>query len=423
MLDINFIRDNLELVKKAAHNKQIDEGLIDRLILIDDRRRELVSIFDDLRSQRNRAAKKRDVPLGKEIKIKLQELEPQLKNVQKEYQQLMLQVPNLPSKDTPIGETDQDNRLVESWGQPRNFDFTPQDHIALGKKLDLIDLEKGAVTSGFRGYYLKNSAAKLHFAVLFYAWQKIIEAGFTPMVPPTILREFALVGSGHFPFFKEDVYQIANPGYLVDEKETGESEYLAGTAEPSLLAYFANTTLKEADLPIRVAGWTSCYRSEAGSYGRDTQGIYRVHEFAKVEQVVLCQNDYQISDQWLEKMKDISTQILKDLELPYQVVQVCTGDMGAGKRKMYDINTWMPSRNSYSETHSDSNLTDWQSRRLNIRYQNKQGERVFVHALNNTVLASPRILIAILENFQEKDGSIIIPQVLKNLVGADKISA
>ncbi len=422
MLNINFIRDNPDLVKKAAQSKQLDESLIDRLLSVDDRRRDLIKTIDGLRAQRNEAAKNRDVNLGKEVKIKLQELEPRLRETTVKYQRLMLQVPNLPSSDTPVGKTDDDNQVIETWGEPPKFSFSPKDHIQLGEKLDLVDLKKGVQTAGFRGYYLKNEAAKLHFAVLFYAWRKIIEAGFTPMVPPTILREFALVGSGHFPFGKEDVYQIANPSRLSSGEENTESEYLAGTAEPSLLAYFVNTTLREADLPIKVAGWTSCYRSEAGSYGKDTQGIYRIHEFAKVEQVVLCQADNQVSDQWLEKMKDISAGILQDLALPYRVVKVCTGSMGAGKRKMYDIETWMPSRNGYGETHSDSNLTDWQSRRLNIRYLNQKKEKAFVHALNNTVLASPRILIAILENYQQEDGSVIVPKVLRDLVGVDKIT-
>lgn len=422
MLDINFIRQNPDLVKKAASDKQLDPGLIDRLLTIDDQRRDLIGQVDDLRSQKNVAAKNQDREKGKEIKIKLQELEPQLKEVQASYQELLWQVPNIPSEDTPIGKDEEDNQVVESWGEPTKFTFSPLDHIQLGKKLDLLDLDRGVKTSGFRGYYLKNEAAQLHFAVLYYAWQKIIAAGFTPMVPPTILRSFALLGSGHFPFGKDDVYQIANPSLLANGQESDQAEYLAGTAEPSLLAYFADTTLEEKDLPVKVTGWTPCYRSEVGSYGKDTQGIYRIHEFSKVEQVVLCQNDNQISDRILEEMKDLSASILQDLKLPYQVVGVCTGDMGAGKRKMYDIQTWMPSRHGYGETHSDSNLTDWQSRRLNITYHDSQGQKQFVHALNNTVLASPRILIAILENYQQEDGSILIPQVLQALVGKKKIS-
>jgi seryl-tRNA synthetase len=292
----------------------------------------------------------------------------------------------------------------------------------LGEKLDLIDLEKGAQTAGFRGYYLKNEAAQLHFALLFYAWQKIISKGFTPLLVPTILREFALLGSGHFPFGREDIYQIANPGKLESGKTISEPLFLAGTAEPSLLAYFANETLKEEDLPVKVCGWTQCYRSEVGSYGRDTQGIYRIHEFMKVEQVVLCPADEKVSDEWLEKMRIYSEEILRDLKLPYRVIQVGKKEMGAGKRKMYDLETWMPSRQGYGETHSDSNLTDWQARRLNIKYKTKKGEIKFVHCLNNTVLASPRILIAVLENFQQKDGSILIPKVLQGLMGKKKIA-
>jgi seryl-tRNA synthetase len=421
MLDINFIRQNPDLVRKAAADKQMDPGLIDRLLSVDDQRRQLISRVDDLRAQRNLAARHRDQEKGREIKIKLQELEPQLKEAQSSYQELLWQVPNIPSTDTPIGKDESGNKVVETWGEPTKFAFSPLDHIQLGKKLDLLDLDKGARTSGFRGYYLKNAAAQLHFAVLYYAWQKIIAAGFTPMVPPTILRSFALLGSGHFPFGKDDVYQIANPSLLAGGQESGEAEYLAGTAEPSLLAYFAETTLKKEDLPVKVAGWTPCYRSEIGSYGKDTQGIYRIHEFSKVEQVVLCQNDNEVSDKILVEMKELSAGILQDLKLPYRVVQVCTGDMGAGKRKMYDIETWMPSRQGYGETHSDSNLGDWQSRRLNITYQDKEGNKQFVHALNNTVLASPRILIAILENYQQKDGSILIPEVLQALVGKKKI--
>jgi seryl-tRNA synthetase len=246
------------------------------------------------------------------------------------------------------------------------------------------------------------------------------QKGFTPMIPPTILKEFALIGSGHFPFFKEEVYQIVSSKEILKE-EDGEAIYLAGTSEPSLLAYFSNKILNENDLPIKICGFSQCYRSEVGSYGKDVKGLYRLHEFMKVEQVVLCKNSIKESDKWLEEMKNISCEILKELELPFRVIQICSGDMGAGKYKMYDIETWMPSYNCYRETHSDSNLTDWQSRRLNIKYKDKNGEKKFVYCLNNTVIASPRILIAILENFQQKDGSIRVPKVLQKYIGIDVI--
>jgi len=415
MLDIEFIRQNKAEVKKAARDKQLNPKVVDKLLAADIKRRRLLQKIEKLRRKRNEVARQRDIKRGKEIKIELGKLEPQLKKIEKEYKELMLLVPNIASSDTPIGKDDSQNKQVKKWGRLPKFSFKAKSHIELSKNLDLIDFKAGVKTSGFRGYYLKNEAALLHFAVLYYAWQKIVNEGFTPMFPPSILREFTLIGSGHFPFGRDDVYQIANPG--------AEPLYLAGTAEPSLLAYFANKTFKEEDLPIKVCGWTQCYRSEVGSYGKDTKGIYRVHEFMKVEQVVLCKNDFESSNNWLEKMKGYSEKILQDLKLPYRVVQVCTGDMGAGKHKMYDIETWMPSRNGYSETHSDSNLTDWQSRRLNIRYKTKKGEIKYVHALNNTVIASPRILIPILENHQQKDGSVVIPKVLQSLVGKEEIKA
>ena len=417
MLSIDFIRQNKELVKKEAAEKQLDPKVVDQLLAIDEERRELIQKIEVLRQQRKTASQKRDIETGKKIKEELGKLEPELKKKEEEYKNLMLLVPNISSPDTPL-----EDKEIYRWGKKPKFNFPPLSHLELGEKLDLIDLEKGAQTAGFRGYYLKNEAAQLHFALLFYAWQKIISKGFTPLLVPTILREFALLGSGHFPFGREDIYQIANPGKLESGKTISEPLFLAGTAEPSLLAYFANETLKEEDLPVKVCGWTQCYRSEVGSYGRDTQGIYRIHEFMKVEQVVLCPADEKVSDEWLEKMRIYSEEILRDLKLPYRVIQVGKKEMGAGKRKMYDLETWMPSRQGYGETHSDSNLTDWQARRLNIKYKTKKGEIKFVHCLNNTVLASPRILIAVLENFQQKDGSILIPKVLQGLIGKKKIA-
>jgi len=356
MLDIEFIRQHSDEVKKAASQKQMDPAIVDKVLDLDKKRRDLIFQIDQWREKRNEASQARDIKAGKKIKQALKKLEPQLKKLEEEYRQVMLMIPNIPYSGAPVGQGEKDNVVVEKWGEKPRFDFKPQSHIELGKKLDLLDLEQGVKTAGFRGYYLKNVAAQLHFAVLLYAWQKIIAHGFTPMVPPTILREFALVGSGHFPFGREDVYQIANPGKLADGETIKEENFLAGTAEPALLAYFADQVLSEEDLPVKVCGWTPCYRSEAGSYGKDTKGIYRIHEFAKVEQVVLCQADVKISDQWLDKMRKYSQEILEDLKLPYRIIEICTGDMGAGKRKMYDIETWMPSRHAYGETHSDSNL-------------------------------------------------------------------
>ena len=263
----------------------------------------------------------------------------------------------------------------------------------------------------------------MQYGLIWLALKKMQAAGFDLMIPPILDREFAFYGSGHFPVGRGDQYQVLTGEDLekLQKGEVREETYLAGTSEPALLAYYADKTLEEKDLPIKVCGVSPCFRGEIGSYGKDTKGLYRVHEFMKVEQVVLCKADIIESEKWLEGMREIAEGMLQDLKLPYRVLNICTGDMGAGKYKMYDIETWMPSRNNFGETHSDSNLTDWQARRLNIKYKTADGKTKHVYTLNNTVVASPRILIAILENYQQKDGSIIVPEVLRPYVGKDVI--
>lgn len=429
MLDLDFIRENASVVKKAIEQKGIKLDL-DEFLKIDENRRTKVQQVDNLRKKQNDfskeisklkdAEKEKSLLEMKKISDDLKESESALREVEEKWQELYLLVPNIPSKDTPIGPDDKSNREVEKWGELPKFDFESKDHVELGLALDLFDLRRGAKTSGFRGYYLKNEAAVMQIALLFWTFKKMIDMGFTPIIPPTILKEFALIGSGHFPFNKDDIYELANTGKDEGGKQIGEALYLAGTSEPSLLAYFANETLEEEDLPVKFCGFSQCYRNEVGSYGKDTKGLYRIHEFMKIEQVVLCQADEKESEKWLQKMKEYSQEILKELKLPHRVVQISTGEMGAGKRKMYDLETYMPSR-GFSETHSDSDLTDWQPRRLNIKYKTKDGKKKYVYALNNTVIASPRILIAILENFQNKDGSVTVPEVLVPYCGFSKI--
>lgn len=430
MLDINFIKQNKSQVQKAVEDKQLSLDL-DVLLNLDEQRRTLIQLIDDLRQQvknfnkniNNIDASEKEKSLAgmKVLSLDLKDKEKKLREIELQYNNLMLLVPNIPSDDTPIGKTDEDNVEFEKWGEPRDFDFEIKSHIELGKDLDLVDFEKGVKVSGFRGYYLKNEAAILQMALLLYTLQKITGKGFVPMITPTILKESALTGSGHFPFGKDDIYSLANAGMTESGDQIKEELFLAGTSEPSLLAYFADEIIDEEELPKKVCGFSQCYRNEVGSYGKDVKGLYRIHEFMKVEQVVLCKADLAESDKWLENLKSYAQEILQDLELPHRVIQVCTGDMGAGKRKMYDIETWMPSRNSYGETHSDSNLTDWQSRRLNIKYKDQNGEKKYVYALNNTAIASPRILIAILENNQNPDVSVNIPKVLVPYCGFEKI--
>lgn len=421
MLDINFIKENKEVVARAIEQKGIDLNL-DKLLELDIKRRELILKVDGLRRERNEAAQKRDIETGKALKLELDTWEIELKEAQERFEHMMLYVPNIPSEDSPIGKDSSFNKEIFEWGQKFDFKFTPKSHVDIAKNLGIVDFEMGTKVSGFRGYYLKGQGALLHLAILNYAVQKITQSGFTLMIPPTLVHEKVLVGSGQFPFGKDNIYQISNPGKIETGQDISNPVYLVGTSEPSLLGYFADRIVSEEELPIKVAGISSCYRSEVGDYGRDTKGLYRVHEFSKVEQVVICRNNLEESEAIFKEMQSISESILQELNIPYHVIATSTGDMGAGKYRMNDIEAWMPGRGSFGETHSNSNLTDWQARRLNLKFKTKAGEVAHCYTLNNTVIASPRILIAILENFQQEDGSVIIPEALRPFTGFDKIA-
>lgn len=419
MLDIEFIRNNRETVATAIRDKLMDVDL-DRLLALDEERRELITKRDALLADRNTLAIDQAKERGPAFKQELGEIEPKLAAVQAEFDALVLTVPQIPAADAPRGGEDQAVE-VKRVGEPPVFDFEPKDHLVLGQLLGLINTERGAVVSGYRGYFLENEAALIHHGLMQLALQIMHKRGFTLMVPPTIVREFALAGSGHFPFGAEEVYQIANPGRLADGAERKEASYLAGTAEVPLLAYFADQTLNQAELPVKVCGISQCYRSEVGGYGRDTKGLYRLHEFMKVEQVVLTEATDEAQRKAFAQLLEPVEELLKLLELPYRLIEIPTGDMGAGKVKMYDVETWMPSRNAYGETHSASMLGDWQARRLNIKYKTSDGKKLHAYTLNNTVIASPRILIALLENHQQADGSVHIPAALQPFVGASEI--
>lgn len=445
MLDIKYIRDNVDALRKAIQDKNVDLDL-DRLLELDEQRRTLLNEAESFQATKNAFSKEIPTLSEEDKKTKLLEMQEmdahhteakeKLRAVEAEYNNLMLYVPNIPSPESPIGKDDSENVPWSYWSpegghvDPKDedkvaankptFAFDVKDHITLGKDLDLIDTERGTAVSGFRGYFLKNEAVMIQYGLFQYALEKLRAKGFTVMQTPSLVREFALVGSGHFPAGKAEVYQVANAAGM-ESDDNKEKTYLAGTSEPSLIAYYADQILEESQLPIQVCGISPCYRSEIGSYGKDTKGVYRVKEFMKVEQVVICKADLNEGDVWLEKLREISEEILQELKLPYRVLNICTGDMGAGKYKMYDIETWMPARNSYGETHSDSNLTDWQARRLNIRYKDSEGKIKYAYTLNNTAVASPRILIAILENYQQADGSVKVPEILQKFVGTDVI--
>lgn len=416
MLDIQFIREHPKKVKKAAKDKQLNPKVVDEVLRLDEERRKLLVEVENLRAQRNKISKdlatKQTEKLKKqaiEVKKKLKDIAPQLAKVETAFNELMLQVPNLPHPDVPIGPDESGNQVIRRWGTPKKFKFKPQDHIEIAEKLDLIDLKRGVKVGGFRSFFTKNELVLMEYGLLDYALKHMIKQGFTPMTLPWLVNDQALYGTGFFPWGIEDHYT------------TQDGTKLIGTGEVSLTAYYADEILNQADLPKKLVGISPCFRREVGSYGKDTRGIFRTHQFNKIEQVVLIKADKQQSELWHERMLSYAEDILRELELPYQVLLMCTGDMGAGQVKKFDLETWFPAQNKYRETHSDSYFYDFQARRLNIRYRAEEGELRFAYTLNNTVIATPRILAAILENYQQPDGSVIVPKILRSYLGKDLI--
>ncbi len=413
MLSLDFIRKNKDKVIQAAKNKnrQVD---IKKILSLDDKRRSLLGEIQQLREKRNKLAKEKPnqevINIGKELKEKIKNLEKQLTEIEEQLNNLLSYIPNIPLDEVPIGKDSSGNQVVKIWGEPKKFHFTPKSHIDLGLSLEIFDLERGTKVSGFRGYFLINQAAILHFAILFYVFKKLVKKGYTPIIAPSIVKGFTLFGSGQFPWGKEEVYQLND-----------EDAYLAGTAEVPVTAYYANEILNEKDLPKKFVAFSPCFRKEAGSYGKDTRGLYRLHEFWKVEQVIIAKNDIEESKILHEELQRNTEEILEDLEIPYRRMLMCTGDMGEPQIKKYDTEIWMPYRNDYGEIASNSIMGDFQNRRLNIKYRKKDGTKDYCYSLNDTAIPSPRILIAIIENYQQEDGSVLIPKVLQPLVGFEKI--
>lgn len=413
MLSTDFIRTHLAAVKAAseAKNKPVD---LDKLLDLDKKNRELLTRLSGLRETRNKLAregkKEANIETGKKLKQDIKKLEEEQAVIEKELQTLLFTVPNITYEEVPEGKDETGNKEIKKVGEPKHFDFIPLSHIDLIKKHDLADFERGAKVSGFRGYFLKKELALLHFALLWYVYLKMYKKGYTPLIAPALVRDFAFFGSGQFPWGRAEVYAV--------EKD---EVYLAGTAEVPVTAYFANETLLQKDLPKKFYAFSPCFRREAGSYGKDTKGLYRVHEFAKVEQVILAEADDQKAREYHEELQKNVEEIVSDLGLPYRVLLMCTGDMGEPQAKKYDTEVWMPGRNGYGEAASNSIMTDFQARRLNIKYRTLDNKTKYAYTFNNTALASPRILISILENYQNKDGSIDIPKVLQPLVGFAKI--
>ena len=435
MINLTPLRTDPTPYKKAAKDKGLSVD-IDAFLKLDEKRKDLLPKVEEMRSEKNTVSKKVPGMKGEEkekaladmkkLGEKLKKAEEELKKVEDEWNAMQLLLPSVPHPDMPVGKDESKNVEVNKWGDTSAMlgekpPSAPKDHVTLGEDLDIVDIPRGVKVAGKRSYFLKNDGMRLELALLTYTLDHLIKKGFTTFTPPLMAGWECLMGTGFFPGSEEQTYAVGA------ERERGKVEsddlYLIGTSEVSVCSYHKDEVLDEADLPKRYAGLSNCFRREAGTYGKDTKGLYRIHQFQKVEQVILCTADQEEALKIHEEIRTNAEEVLQALKLPYRVVNVCTGDAGQGKVFMQDIETWMPSRNAYGETHSCSYLGDYQARRLNIKYQDSSGEKKYVHTLNNTCIASPRILIPILEMYQNEDGSITVPEVLRPyLNGQEKIS-
>lgn len=415
MLDIKFIRENKEIVAQGAKKKHLAVDL-DKLLSLDDERLKILKEIEDLRSQVNRVsrgiAQSQDSALKVElieemraVKESIRTKETKLRDILEKWRELMLAVPNVPDISTPEGESDAENVEVRNFGEKPNFSFTPKNHVQILEDLDIGDLERGAKVSGFRGYFMKNDGVLLFFALWQYFLDYFLKEGYIPMIVPSLLRKEALLGTGYLPQGEADLYR------------TQDGEYLAGTAEVAMMSYYSGEILTKDQLPKKFIAFSPCFRREAGAHGKDIRGIIRVHEFFKLEQVILCEASHELSVKLHEEITAHVEHLMQELGIPYRVVANCGGDLGLGQVKKYDIEAWMPSEGKYRETHSSSYFHDFQTRRLNIRYKDADGKNKYAHSLNNTAVATSRLPAAILENYQEEDGRVRIPQVLRRYMG------
>lgn len=417
MIDPNDLRENPDKYQNACEKKGISFSISDFLEL-DRRYREQLQSVEALRAEQNslndaikslKGPEKQERIAGmKAIAERVKTASQELKPLEGEWRAAQLRIPSVPLDSVPLGKSDADNVEIRKVGEPRRFEFTPKTHIELGNDLDLIDVERAVKVAGSRTYFLKGMGARLSHALMNYALDFIVDRGYTLFDPPHIVNYHAMMGTSYFPGGEEQAYHL-------DQRD--EDFYLIGTAEVPVCSYHADEILKLDQLPKRYAGYSPCYRREAGTYGKDTAGIYRVHQFYKVEQVVICKNDPAESSRFHAELLGNAETYMQALKLPYRVVDVCTGDMGQGQVYKNDIETWMPGRNAYGETHSCSTFHDFQARRLAIRYKAENGKSMYCHTLNNTLAATTRLVISVLENYQNEDGSVTVPEVLRPYLG------
>lgn len=420
MLDIKFIRENKDVVIAGAKKKLVKID-IDELLKIDDKRLALLSEVETLRAKQNSVSDRMSqltdpsekAELIKSMQVHKEDLkakEEELKAIMETWRDLMLRVPNVPDPSVADGNSDAENVEVKVWGEKTKFDFIPKDHVEIMKNLDLVDFERGSKVHGFRGYFLKGDAAILSMAIWRYAMDFFGAKGFTPMLALAIVRKEHFYGTGHLPNDAEDLF------------ETQDDDYLSGTAEVPIMGYYSNEILESKDLPVKFLGFSPCYRREAGSHGKDTKGLIRVHEFYKVEQVMLIEASHEESVKAHEWINRNTEEFIESFGIPYHTVANCGGDLGLGQVKKYDIELWVPGENKYREISSASYFHDFQTRRFNIRYKDTLGKIRFAHSLNCTAIPTPRILVSLIENFQTADGHIRIPEVLQKYFGKDLIS-
>lgn len=409
-MDINFIRENKEEVKKSAAAKQIDQSVVDKAVDLDEKRKNLIKKVEELRVRRNEIAKQGKVSEeGRRIKDELQRLEPDLKKIEEELKNFLLKIPNPPANDVKTGQDETGNEIIKKWGTPTKFAFKTKDHLEIGELLGIIDVTRAAKVSGTRFYYLKSKGVILELALIQFALKVLGQEGFMPIIPPVLLKKESMKGMGYLEHGGQENMYVLEKDDLV----------LVGTSEQSIGPMHKDEVLDVKKLPLRYVGFSTCFRREAGAYGKDTRGILRVHQFDKVEMFSFTKPEW--GDQEHEFLLNLEEGFFQALKIPYQVVKMCSGDLGAPAARKYDLEAWLPGQEKYREVTSTSTCTDFQARRLNIKY--KEGNKIgFVHTLNGTAFAIGRTIIAILENFQQKDGSVLIPECLRVYTGFDKIS-
>lgn len=415
MINLEYLKTNLDAYKENLLNRQlkVEDFMLEHILSLYENKKLLNTRVQGIERKRNMLTGKiEEREEAIKLKQELQSVQNELCQTEEELQKLLLKLPNITSPEMPAGKGPQDNKVIKEWGKKPVFDFTPKDHLVLGKTLDLIDIEASARTSGSRFYFLKNELALMQWGLFDIVLKKLVQRGFIPIIPPVIVKERPLMGTGYFPAENDQVYEVKGS---IEEKE---KKYLVGTGEVAMVSYHDNTIFKEEELPKKYAGYSTCFRSEVGSWGKDVKGIKRVHQFDKIEMIYFTSPE--TSQQYMQEALDIEEEILQYIGIPYRVLEMCSGDVGFATYRKWDIEVWLPSQNDWMEVMSNSDLWEYQARRLQIRVKRQKNE--YVHTISATAITNTRPLLAILEHYQQGDGSILIPKILQPYVGKDRIS-